>query len=31
MDPQLYFTFQRDDVSDTFKSILPFPCLELFG
>jgi len=31
MDPQLYFTFKRDDVSGTFESILPFPCLELFS
>jgi len=31
MDPKLYFTFKRDDVSDTSKSILPFPCLELFN
>jgi len=28
MDPQLYFNFKCDDVSDISKSILPFPCLE---
>jgi len=31
MDPQLYFTCKRDDVSDAFKTILPFPWLELFS
>jgi len=31
MDPQLYFIFKRDDISDTSKSILAFPCLELFS
>jgi len=31
MDPQLCFTFKRDDVSDTPKSILACPCMELFS
>jgi len=31
MDPQLYFTFERGDVSDISKNILPFPCMEMFS
>jgi len=31
MDPQLYFAFKHDDVLDTSKTILPFPCMELFS
>jgi len=31
MDPQLHFTFKRDDVLDTSKGILTFPRLELFS
>jgi len=31
MDTGLYFTFKRDAVSNTSKSVLPFPCLKLFS
>jgi len=31
MDSQLYVTFKRYDVLDTSKTILPFPCMELFS
>ena len=31
MDPQLYFTFKRDNTFDTSKNILPFPCMEMFS